>query len=244
MQPLESLISALVESLKQSGLSIVEDLTGEYWITDADEILDASPAKHSDLAMRVIAPPGSKLRETLKLYGNSLTAKELDSLPPAEIQKYGNFIEYVKKNGFKRASTPVEYAVKEMNWIRVYGNTFDVQSLTDDNVKRVVSFLMNQYEVDPAGDAANEEFVVTAGKEMYSAKIGEFLGDQTKEPTASSLRKYTFGMTEKGLTERIKKIGKKKWRVYSKKGKNLGTAKSLKAAKKRLKDVEFFKRKG
>lgn len=41
----------------------------------------------------------------------------------------------------------------------------------------------------------------------------------------------------------IKKINKETWRVYSQKGKNLGTFKSLKEAKKRLKDVEFFKEK-
>lgn len=41
----------------------------------------------------------------------------------------------------------------------------------------------------------------------------------------------------------IKKINKETWRVYSQKGKNLGSFKSLKEAKKRLKDVEFFKKK-
>lgn len=41
----------------------------------------------------------------------------------------------------------------------------------------------------------------------------------------------------------IRKIDKNTWRVYSEKGRNLGTYHSLKAAKKRLKDVEFFKRK-
>jgi len=41
----------------------------------------------------------------------------------------------------------------------------------------------------------------------------------------------------------IRKIDKNTWRVYSEKGKNLGTYHSLKEAKKRLKDVEFFKRK-
>lgn len=41
----------------------------------------------------------------------------------------------------------------------------------------------------------------------------------------------------------IKKINKNTWRVYSRKGKNLGTFHSLGEAKERLKDVEFFKRK-
>jgi len=41
----------------------------------------------------------------------------------------------------------------------------------------------------------------------------------------------------------IKKIGKNKWRVYSEKGKNLGTSKSLAGAKKRLREVEYFKHK-
>lgn len=41
----------------------------------------------------------------------------------------------------------------------------------------------------------------------------------------------------------IRKIKPNTWRVFSSKGRNLGTYHSLKAAKKRLKDVEFFKRK-
>jgi hypothetical protein len=41
----------------------------------------------------------------------------------------------------------------------------------------------------------------------------------------------------------IKKIDEKTWRVYSQKGKNLGTFKSLKAAKDHLQEVEFFKNK-
>lgn len=41
----------------------------------------------------------------------------------------------------------------------------------------------------------------------------------------------------------IKKIDENHWRVFSEKGKNLGTFKSLDAAKKRLKQVEYFKNK-
>lgn len=40
----------------------------------------------------------------------------------------------------------------------------------------------------------------------------------------------------------IKKINKNKWQVLSEKGKNLGIYSSLKEAKKRLQDVEFFKK--
>jgi hypothetical protein len=48
-------------------------------------------------------------------------------------------------------------------------------------------------------------------------------------------------LTEDVILERIKKIGPKKWRVLSKKGKNLGTSSSRKGAVKRLGEVEFFK---
>jgi hypothetical protein len=41
----------------------------------------------------------------------------------------------------------------------------------------------------------------------------------------------------------IKKIGPSKYRVYSEKGKNMGTYDSLSAAKKRLSQIEFFKHK-
>lgn len=41
----------------------------------------------------------------------------------------------------------------------------------------------------------------------------------------------------------IKKINDNAWRVYSESGKNMGTYHSLVAAKKRLKDIEFFKHK-
>ena len=192
MQTIESLVSALIESLQNSGLSLLERMSGEYWITDTDEILDASPAKHADVAMRVLAPMGSKLREILRTQADP----RFDSLPPEELKKYGEFIEYTKKNGFKRSTTPINFAVEEMNWIHVFGNTFRVQNLTDENVKRIVSFLLNKYEIKPEGEDADEELIVHAGKEMLSVKLGEFLGDQTNEPSASSLRKYTYGMTE------------------------------------------------
>lgn len=45
------------------------------------------------------------------------------------------------------------------------------------------------------------------------------------------------------LSEYIRKIGPKTWRVYSHKGKNLGTYHSSKAAKKRLGQIEYFKHK-
>jgi len=41
----------------------------------------------------------------------------------------------------------------------------------------------------------------------------------------------------------IKEISPGKWRVFSEKGKNLGTCSSKKEAKKRLKQVEYFKHK-
>jgi hypothetical protein len=41
----------------------------------------------------------------------------------------------------------------------------------------------------------------------------------------------------------IRKLKGKKWRVYSSKGRNLGTYRSRAGAKKRLRQVEFFKRK-
>jgi hypothetical protein len=93
MQTLESLVSALVESLRKSGLSIVEGMTGEYWITDTNKILDASPAKHSDLAMRVLAPMGSKLRDFLKQFHGKETDIDFSSLPADELEKHKDFIE-------------------------------------------------------------------------------------------------------------------------------------------------------
>lgn len=45
------------------------------------------------------------------------------------------------------------------------------------------------------------------------------------------------------VLEIIRKIGPKKWRVYSHNGKNLGTSGSLAGAKKRLGQVEYFKHK-
>lgn len=43
----------------------------------------------------------------------------------------------------------------------------------------------------------------------------------------------------------IKKIGKRKWRLYSRKThRNLGTFNSLKAAKKRERQIQYFKHKG
>jgi hypothetical protein len=41
----------------------------------------------------------------------------------------------------------------------------------------------------------------------------------------------------------IRKVGKKKYRLYSHKGKNLGTFDSLKAAKAHEREVKYFKHK-
>lgn len=43
------------------------------------------------------------------------------------------------------------------------------------------------------------------------------------------------------ITSFIRKLPDGKYRVFSEKGKNMGTYDSLKGAKKRLKDIEFFK---
>lgn len=39
----------------------------------------------------------------------------------------------------------------------------------------------------------------------------------------------------------IRKIGAETWRVYSRKGRNMGTYHSLKLAKKRLRQLEYFR---
>lgn len=44
-----------------------------------------------------------------------------------------------------------------------------------------------------------------------------------------------------GVNETIRKTGKKTWTVFSEKGRRLGSASSLSAAKRRLKQVEYFK---
>jgi hypothetical protein len=45
------------------------------------------------------------------------------------------------------------------------------------------------------------------------------------------------------ISETIRKIGNNKWRLYSGKGKNLGTFDSLDAAKKHEREVQYFKSK-
>jgi hypothetical protein len=49
-------------------------------------------------------------------------------------------------------------------------------------------------------------------------------------------------LTADPIAETIRKIGPSRWRIYSQKGKNLGTYDSLAKAKKRLGQIEFFKR--
>jgi hypothetical protein len=46
---------------------------------------------------------------------------------------------------------------------------------------------------------------------------------------------------KKIIKETCKKIGKNKYRLYSGKGKNLGTSKSKAGCKKREKQVQYFK---
>jgi hypothetical protein len=45
------------------------------------------------------------------------------------------------------------------------------------------------------------------------------------------------------IIEYVKNIGHGKWRIFSKKGKNLGTYPTEKEAKTRLKQIEYFKHK-
>jgi hypothetical protein len=53
--------------------------------------------------------------------------------------------------------------------------------------------------------------------------------------------KLTDLNTDTSLNEFIKKVGSK-WRVVSKKGKNLGTCDTKAAAHKRLGQIEYFKK--
>lgn len=48
-------------------------------------------------------------------------------------------------------------------------------------------------------------------------------------------------LAELYLVEYIRKISPKEWRVYSEKGRNMGTFNSLKGAKNRLGEVHYFK---
>jgi hypothetical protein len=66
----------------------------------------------------------------------------------------------------------------------------------------------------------------------------KFLDDLMKEEKYMQLK----GILDNLLLEYIRKTGKK-YTVYSRKGKRMGSYRSRKAAKKRLQQIEFFKRK-
>ena len=65
------------------------------------------------------------------------------------------------------------------------------------------------------------------------------LSKKVSGPTTNVLS--NIGLTKTSVSETIRKVTDNKWRLYSKKGKNLGTFNSLAAAKKHEREVQYFK---
>jgi hypothetical protein len=96
-------------------------------------------------------------------------------------------------------------------------------------------------EVDPSD--IDNEIVVVNGELLDGYSRAATLLRSGAETTNAFVGKVD-GHDVQALDEYIRKIGDDKWRVYSEKGKNLGTYNSQSGAKKRLQQVHYFKNKG
>ena len=87
-------------------------------------------------------------------------------------------------------------------------------------------------------DLAKTMYVLMAGNDKFRAMSDEM--DDVKNEKELDALLDSVGLSMK-LVETIRKSGRRTWTVYSEKGRRLGSAGSLAAAKKRLRDVEMFK---
>lgn len=95
-------------------------------------------------------------------------------------------------------------------------------------------------DIDPSD--IDNEIVVVNGELLDGYSRAATLLRRGVETTNAFVGK-SDGYEVKALDEYVRKIGDDKWRVYSEKGKNLGTYNSQADAKKRLQQVHYFKNK-
>jgi hypothetical protein len=95
-------------------------------------------------------------------------------------------------------------------------------------------------DIDPAD--IDNEIVVVNGELLDGYSRAATLLRRGVETTNAFVGK-SDGYEVKALDEYVRNIGGDKWRVYSEKGKNLGTYNSQADAKKRLQQVHYFKNK-
>jgi hypothetical protein len=95
-------------------------------------------------------------------------------------------------------------------------------------------------DIDPSD--IDNEIVVVNGELLDGYSRAATLLRRGAETTNAFVGKGE-GYDVKPLDEYVRKIGDDKWRVYSEKGKNLGTYNSQAGAKKRLQQVHYFKNK-
>ena len=125
-------------------------------------------------------------------------------------------------------------------------SNFNLYSLleTDPDFKEYYESGDERYsddEVDPSD--IDNEIVVVNGELLDGYSRAATLLRSGAETTNAFVGKVD-GHDVQSLDEYIRKIGDDKWRVYSEKGKNLGTYNSEAGAKKRLQQVHYFKNKG
>ena len=95
-------------------------------------------------------------------------------------------------------------------------------------------------DIDPSD--IDSEIVVVNGELLDGYSRAATLLRRGVETTNAFVGK-SDGYDVKALDEYVRNIGDDKWRVYSEKGKNLGTYNSQADAKKRLQQVHYFKNK-
>jgi len=146
---------------------IAQSLRDEAFIDDSGEIYfadgDIGPNDHDTTVLETVL--GSSLEEY----------EQLPSIDPMDLNEdqwrrindnFPGFIEYVAKGGL-----PKEYAVLHMGWIRVLGNTFEIEKVTEAGLNHVANYVHDVTEGNPSttiyiSDRSNNKMIPISLEEL------------------------------------------------------------------------------
>ena len=137
---------------------------------------------------------------------------------------------------------------------RIYVKEYSSEILAEipEHTYDAAEWIYDAYFLDTADDFPYSRYSpkndVTAAKTMYVLMTGseEFRREGARVTEVKNEEELRVMLGHEGLdiyvSETIKKTGRKTWTVFSERGRRLGSAGSLTAAKRRLRQVEYFKR--
>jgi len=179
---LESLVHALRGSRKL--LSEGVSLDGEYWITPDGDVIDASPGRHSEIATNEMFSKhhgGDQVLRWLNTVPDSYfymgpAARAHAEIPVPSKEVRAAFAKEIE--GVSNGGHPTDFMILERGWIRNYEDAFDVDNLTDKNIKTISELLWSIYHVNP--DDAGDEIILVrahATKKDYKIRIVDIMNE-------------------------------------------------------------------